>query len=166
MRNSLIIALVFSLLANFAMARENSSLLYRQGREAVLAGNYGEAKKTFERVIELSPCFSLGHYGLGRLYLITGENPEDAIKHLKLATELDVNMAGAHFYLGMAYLLAGRHVPAIHAFDEAYKRNGSYIESLYNIGAIYDRMGYSAKARLYFARYNREKRKGGDQIFF
>jgi TolA-binding protein len=74
-------------------------------------------------------------------------------------------MPQAHFYLGMACLLSEKYVYALHAFSDAYSRDSSYVESLYNIGVIYDRMGNRAKARLYYNRYNHEKERGRDRIF-
>jgi tetratricopeptide (TPR) repeat protein len=87
-------------------ARENSSLLYEQGRQYARQGNFAEAGKIFERVVELSPRYALGHYGLGRIFLATGRDLASAVKHLRIATELDGSMPQAHFYLGMACLLS------------------------------------------------------------
>jgi len=147
-------------------AGENSSRLYAQGAAFAVQGKYDEAIDVFKEVIRLSPYYCLGHYGLGKAYLLSPGKLDDAIFHLERATQLDRRFARAHFYLGMAYLLKGKHVPAIHAFDAAYASDDTYIEALYNIGTIYDMMGKKLKAQIYFQRYYKHKKREEGQLFY
>lgn len=146
-------------------ARVNSSSLYLTGAAAAQKGDYKSAEKIFREVIKESPYFCLGHYGLGKVLLLTGSDMKESIQELQRACELDHSLAKAYFYLGLAYMMAGKRVYAIHAFDKAYKKDPAFIEALYNIGALYDEIGAAAKARLSFARYLSEKSRGEGEIF-
>jgi len=130
--------------------RENSSELYRTGEKEAILGNYDNAEKIFNEVIRMSPSFVLGHYGLGKLYLHKEGKTHEAEKELKKACELDKHFSKAHFYLGLSYFYQKKYIAAIHAFDEAYNTDKTCIESLYNIGVIYDLMDNSLKSKKYF----------------
>jgi len=130
--------------------RENSSELYRTGEKEAIEGNYENAEKIFNEVIRLSPSFVLGHYGLGKLYLYKENKASEAEKELKSACELDKHFSKAHFYLGLSYFYQKKYIAAIHAFNEAYNTDKTCIESLYNIGVIYDLMDNSLKSKKYF----------------
>ena len=146
-------------------AAENSSILYKKGAEAANSGNYDEAEDIFKKVISLSPDFTLGHYGLGKLLLYKQGNAEKAQKELETAVSLDKSNSKAYFYLGFAYLYQKKYIPAIHAFNEAYNTDRTCIEALYNIGAIYDLMDSSFKSEKYFKKWRTEKiRLESDQV--
>ena len=140
--------LTFSI--SFILPRENSSVLYKEGANFALQKNYAKAEEKFKRTIELSPNFVLGHYGLGKTYLISGGNITDAIYHLKQATLFDKRFAKAFFYLGFAYYFNKKYISAINTFWKAYTLDSTYIEALYNIGMIYDIMESSYKCRKYY----------------
>ncbi|MBN1499271.1 MAG: tetratricopeptide repeat protein [Spirochaetes bacterium] len=161
--NKFVILLVVAVFSGNIFA-ENSSDLYKKGAELASSGNFPEAKKIFERTIELSPYFSLAHYGLGKIYLYDGNDIETAIKELKTAVQLDNSFSKAHFYLGMAYMLDRKYVPAMKSFAAAYDRDSSYVEALYNIAVIYDLIGDSVKSAVYFDKYKRKLKE--EQINF
>jgi len=153
------------ILPSLAVARENSSELYKKGAVLAKAGKIDESVKIFQRTVALSPWYCLGHYGLGKAYLHQSGKNSDAIKHLRRATELDRSYAPAFFYLGFAYLLGGKKIRAIHSFQRAYDIDDSYVEALFNIASIYDEMGADLKAKLYYRKYKLEREKGEDDIF-
>ncbi|MBP7902346.1 MAG: tetratricopeptide repeat protein [Spirochaetes bacterium] len=158
--HSIIICLIFS---SFVYPRENSSELYRTGAKEALSGNFENAEKIFNEVIKLSPDFVLGHYGLGKLYLFKEEKIHEAEKELAIACRLDRHFSKAYFYLGLSYFYQKKYVAAIHAFDEAYNTDKTCIESLYNIGAIYDLMDKSLKSKKYFKLWRTLKEKSERQ---
>jgi tetratricopeptide (TPR) repeat protein len=160
---------VFVLFAFFSaslQARENSTELYKQGAELAKAGRIDEAIPIFKKVIEISPYYCLGHYGLGKSYLYKEGKLPDAIKYLRLAVEYDKKFAKGYFYLGLAYLLSDKKVYALHAFKQAYEIDDTFYESLYNISIIYEKMGNSYESSIYFNRYRREKTKIEDDSIF
>lgn len=146
-------------------ARENSSLLYKKGARLAKAGKINESIKVFKRVVALSPWFCLGHYGLGKAYLHRRGHNKEAIKHLKKATELDRTHAPSYFYLGFAYFLGNKKIHAITSFQRAYDMDESMVEALYNIASLYDMMGNTLKAHLYFRQYRVARERGEDEIF-
>ncbi|HOU83978.1 MAG TPA: tetratricopeptide repeat protein [Spirochaetota bacterium] len=139
--------------------RENSSELYRLGEKEAISGNYDNAEKFFNEVIRLSPSFVLGHYGLGKLYLYKEGKTNEAEKELEKACILDKHFSKAHFYLGLSYFYQKKYIAAIHAFNEAYNTDKTCIESLYNIGVIYDLMDNSLKSKKYFKLWKSHKSK-------
>ena len=143
-------------------ARENSSLLYAQGASMAKSGDIAGATEVFKHVIELSPMFSLGHYGLGKAYLSADGKTDDAIKEFKLAVLCDKKMSQAHFYLGMAYMFRRDYEWAISEFYASYLTDKTCIEALYNIGAIYDLMGHPYKSLKYYKEYFDAKHRDED----
>ena len=147
-------------------ARENSSLLCRQGEALALQGKISEAIDVFRKVTEISPYYALGHYGLGKAFLHLQGKREDAIKELRIAVELDPSLAKARFYLGMAYFFSDKYMPAIHAFSEAYRLDPGMIEALYNLGALYDIMEQPYHSNAWFGRYrDAQERIGSKRLF-
>ena len=91
------------------------------GIAAAQAGDVEEAINAFQIAIAAAREdgeAALPHFYLGSLYLELGEI-EDAITHLKAATEANAAMAMAWAQLGNAYLASGRPLSAIDAFDQA-----------------------------------------------
>ncbi len=153
-------SLVFFLFFSFSLlSLENSTELYIQAAALASNGEYEEAIEAFHKVIETSPYYALGHYGLGKVYLYYGDNMDSAIKELKLAIVLDDRLAKAHFYLGMAYYLNRNYAYAVSSYRRSYELDDRYLEALYNIGAIYDYMGHPSKSLLYYKKYLDEKQR-------
>ncbi len=154
--------LIFLFTGQGAGARDTSSSLYRQASSLAQKGKIDEAIPLFKRVIQINPCYTKGHYGLGKAYLYRENTVTLAIKHLGLAVSMDRKNAKAYFYLGIGYMIHEKYVPAIHAFADAYRNDSTMIEALYNIGAAYDMMGNGVKAKFYFDKYI--QRKEGEEI--
>lgn len=138
---------------------QDSSDLYIEGAALAANGQYEEAIQVFHRVIELSPYYALGHYGLGKIYLYYGDGLDLAVKELKLAVLLDDRLAKAHFYLGMAYYLNKQYAYAVTSYKRSYQLDDRYLEAIYNIGSIYDFMGHPNKSLLYYKMYLDEKER-------
>ena len=102
-------------------ARENSTMLYKKGVSLVLKKQLKDAEKVFKRVIKINPYYSLGHYGLGRVYLMKRGYLKEAVRHLKKSVSLDRRLAKGYFYLGMAHMLSKQYMRAIGAFKNSYK---------------------------------------------
>lgn len=169
MKNGAILLTIFLILTATELplhSAKSSSALYREGAKQALNGQIDEAISKFLEAVRISPYYALGHYGLGKCYLYKQGRLEDAVKHLKKSTVLDKRNPKGFFYLGMAYLLSKKYIPAIHAFDEAYKQDKSYIEALYNIGVIYDIMRSHHRSSRYFEKYIARKQKDKQDILF
>ena len=66
----------------------------------------------------------------------------------------------------MALMFKKRYNAAIDAFSNAYKYDKSFIEALYNIGAIYELLEKNNKAVQYFDEYLYQKEKKEEDILF
>ncbi len=129
------------------------AVMYRQGADLASSARYDEAAAVFKSLVDISPNYTLAHYGYGRCCLYTGKT-EEAVYHLSICVKLDRTLAKGHFHLGMAYLRYGKKIRAIHSFKRAYELDSSFSASLFNIGAVYDSTGDSYKAGKYFAMFN------------
>lgn len=154
MRKVSVIALYLLLLQFYAYA-ENSTEFYHEGVEFFKAGNYTAAEASFKKALGKNPSYTLGHYGLGKIYMLQKKKVPDSIKHLKLAVKYDPGFARGWFKLGLAELVYGKYVDSLHSFHEAYEKDRTVIEALYNIGVVYDLLGDEYRAFSYFRMYYR-----------
>jgi tetratricopeptide (TPR) repeat protein len=147
-------------------ARENSTDLYRSGARLAMEGQLDKSILVFKRVVEISPYYCMGHYGLGKAYLHKYGMLDDAIRHLKTAVQLDHKLVKGYFYLGMAYFLARNYVQSAGAFKNAFKYDNTCIEALYNLGVVYEIIEKEYDSGLYYGRYLDEKYKVDEDIIF
>lgn len=124
-----------------------------KGVESFKAGDLNEAEKNFKHALEINPSYVLGHYGLGRVYILRKGGAPDAIRHLKIAVSLDPGFVRGWFKLGLAEMVSGKLIGSLHSFKEAYNRDKTYIEALYNMGVVYDLLGDEYKAFTYYRHY-------------
>jgi tetratricopeptide (TPR) repeat protein len=149
-----------------AAQRENSSELYRKGARLAIDGQLDKAILVFKKVVEVSPYYCLGHYGLGKAYLYKYGMMDEAIRHLKSSVKLDRKFVKGYFYLGIAYFMAKKYKLAASAFKSAYANDDTYIEALYNLGVVYEIMEDSYKSYVYFSKYLGEKVKEEEDLVF
>ena len=94
-----------------------------------MEGRLDEAIPVFRKVVEISPYYCLGYYGLGKACLYRGGMLDEAIRNLQTAVKLDRRLVRGHFYLGMAYFMARRYMDAAFSFKSAYAYDDSYIDA-------------------------------------
>jgi tetratricopeptide (TPR) repeat protein len=82
-----------------------------EGVAAFKAGNYAQAAKEFQGVVEQQPDVYQGHLMLGQVLLKLNRDQE-ALTHLRKAFELDPSNVQVQLTLGRAYLDLGRHADA------------------------------------------------------
>lgn len=144
---------------------ENSTFYYNRGVESFKAGSMTDAETNFKKAVEVNPSYTLGHYGLGRVYLLRKDKVSEAVRELKISVSLDPGLARGWFKLGLAELVSGKYMDSLHSFKEAYDRDKTFIEALYNMGVIYDLLGDEYLAFTYYRQYYR-KTKGLKDDFF
>jgi tetratricopeptide (TPR) repeat protein len=149
-----------------AAPRENSSELYRKGARLAIDGQLDKAILVFQKVVEVSPYYCLGHYGLGKAYLYKYGMMDEAIRHLKTSVKLDRKFVKGYFYLGVAYFMSKKYRQAASAFKSAYVNDDTYIEALYNLGVVYEIMEESYKSSVYYSKYLGEKVKEEEDLVF
>jgi tetratricopeptide (TPR) repeat protein len=141
-------------------------MLYQDAAKTALSGDLDKAITAFKEVIDISPSYSLGYYGLGKAYLYKEGMLDDALLYLKLAVKFDKSLSKGYFYLGMAFLLKKRYSDAVNTFLTAFNQDKTMVETLYNIGAIYDMLQNSHMSKQYFEDYLTRKEKSVDDIIF
>jgi len=160
-----IILILFLLSAGSTYGLDNSTTLYIQGKESFKEGDRQKAEKLFKESIKLNKSYCLPWYGLGRVYLAQKSRLKDSIEALKTSVSLDPSFSRGYFYLGMAYLFNDEHVPALHAFKEAYRLNPSLRGSLYNIGVIHEYLMDDFKAFVFYRKYYKALEKKDEPVF-
>jgi tetratricopeptide (TPR) repeat protein len=100
-----------------------------------------QARRAYERVLELEPGHADALVNLGRLYYEEGVT-EAAIVHYRRALE---SAAGRHpvaaFNLGLALEDVGRDRAASDAYLVAIAADPAYPDSYYNLARVYERLG-------------------------
>jgi tetratricopeptide (TPR) repeat protein len=169
MRSNFLPVIFFSLLLisqGNSGPRKNSSIMYQEAAKTALSGDLDKAIAVFKEVIDISPSFSLGYYGLGKAYLYKQGMLDDALIYLKMAVKFDKSLSRGYFYLGMAYMLKKKYGEALNAFQTAYDQDKTMLEALFNIGAIYDMLQNNHMAAQYFEDYLSQKQKREENIIF
>jgi len=88
----------------------------------------------------------------------------DAVKHLRRSVNLDPGFSRGWFKLGLAEFFSGKYIDSLHSFKEAYDKDKTFIEALYNMGVIYDLLGNDYLAFTYYRLYYKKK-KGEKSAF-
>lgn len=154
----LLLALTFHSLL-YGTPAAQSAIYYNEGVDLFKQGEFTSAESKFLESLKLSPFYSLAYYGLGRVYLATEGNNDEAITCLRKSVQLDSGLAKGYFYLGLAELLGGKYVEALHSFQSAHDLDKGFAESLYNIAVIYEHLGNNYRAFVYYRKYIDETEK-------
>lgn len=143
-----------------ALAPQNGEWKYRL---ATIYDELGQMKalRLYQEASELDPNnarlfyrwgvfllnFTMGTTGTVHLY-----DPDDALKHLERAVQLDPNLAGAQYALGVAYKRKGEQERAIAAFERADALGFAASEGLLYLGHFYANSGQPQRALSLFER--------------
>jgi tetratricopeptide (TPR) repeat protein len=157
-----VLVLLAALASAPAAARENSTDLYREGARLARAGRVDESITLFRRVVEISPYYCMGYYGLGKACLYKKGMLDEAIRNLRESVKLDRKLVRGHFYLGMAYFMARRYMESASSFKAAYVYDDTYIEALYNLGVVYEIIEKDYDSTHYYGIYLKAKARVDD----
>ncbi len=97
-------------------------------QEAEKAGDFQEAGKTYQKILELRPQWALIHQSLGVTFHLRSHYSE-AIEALEKAISLDAELWGAHLFLGMDYYRTNQFEKAIPALKRSLDLNLEKTES-------------------------------------
>ncbi len=98
------LAILLTAFAAFAQTAERTTYLrhVRTGMEQLKAGNYQEARSSFEEALRYVDTDSAAHLGLGAVYLHLGDD-RDAERELSRAVEINPREAAVYQLLGELY---------------------------------------------------------------
>ncbi len=117
--------------------------------ELVYEWNLPEARKEFEKALQLRPGYATAHQFYG-YYLTAMGKPDEAIAERNKALDLDAISPLLHSALGEAYYHARRFDVTIDQNKQALELDPSYAIALVNIGRAYEQMGMHQEARAAF----------------
>ncbi|MEA2982970.1 MAG: adenylate cyclase, partial [Alphaproteobacteria bacterium] len=107
------------------------------GRVYIRRGDYDRALDVFKRALALNASDADSYAGLGNALLWTG-HIEDAIKALETAQQFQPNIGPTEaFYLGIAYLVAGRSADSIRTLERAIARYSNILAINVTLAAAY-----------------------------
>lgn len=104
-----------------------------------------EARRAYERALDLDPGLAEAHVNLGRLYHEDGSH-EKAEGHYRAAIEKDPEYALAHFNLGVLLEDCGRAKEAIAAYHKALQYDPTFADAHYNLALLYEGEGQRDEA--------------------
>jgi tetratricopeptide (TPR) repeat protein len=113
------------------------------------AGDYGAARRAYERVLAAAPAHGAALTGLGVLLSRRGLW-SDAVLRLRRATEADPGRAAAWYYLGEALNHVDDLAGAQAAYERAVELEPRNVKALYGLGIVLDRLNRPDEAtRIY-----------------
>jgi arylsulfatase A-like enzyme/Flp pilus assembly protein TadD len=118
------------------------------------AGRAEDARKTFERVLEVNPESSIPLENLGVLAL-ERKDFDTARTFFERAVRADPRSSRAHADLGVVALKAGDRDGAVAAWRQAVQLDPTNYDALYNLGTTLARGGDMEAARPYLQRFVR-----------
>jgi TolB-like protein/Flp pilus assembly protein TadD len=119
--------------------------------QLVYERNFPEARKEFEKALQLRSGYATAHQFYG-YYLTAMGKSDEAIAERKKALDLDPISPLLHSALGEAYYHARHFDVTIEQNKEALDLDPSYAIALVNIGRAYEQMGQHPTARAAFQR--------------
>jgi tetratricopeptide (TPR) repeat protein len=112
------------------------SALFRQGKDALQAGQLDLAEKDFQRVIALDPKSAAPHINLGVTYM-REKRWNDALAELRKAESLAPNQPGVQLNLGLAYYRKNDFASAIEPFVTTLHLDPASVQARYLLGLCY-----------------------------
>ena len=116
------------------------------------SGDYQEALKTFNNVIDMDPGYPLGYDMRGTIYVALNDY-EHALNDYNKALELDPTFAQAFYNRGRVYSLLKKYDQALSDLQQSIKHDAAHFgyRANGNIGLIYYQQGQYQKALDAFA---------------
>jgi len=91
--------------------------------------DWPSAEREFKRGIQLNAGLSDAHFGYGIVYLSAQGRPEEALREMQLARELDPLSPIIHTYLGVAYAVNNRSAEAMAEDRKALELDPNFVEA-------------------------------------
>jgi tetratricopeptide (TPR) repeat protein len=119
-----------------ASAAANPAALFRQGKEAMQAGQLAAAEEDFRKVIALDPKSGAAHINLGVVYM-RDRRWDEALAELHKAEVLSPQEPGIQLNIGLAYYRKNDFSSAIASFTEAMHAMPDSVQPRYLLGLCY-----------------------------
>lgn len=110
--------------------------LFEEGVESLQAQDLQEARRRFERVVELQPGQAAAHYYLGMI-AVQYREMDEAIRHLERAVELNPGESHPWYLLATAYASYGSLESAEKAYLKTLEVNPDFFNARHDLGLLY-----------------------------
>jgi len=125
-----------------AQSTENLADLYKEARQAQLAGDLKTATENYKRIVALRPDMAEAHANLGVLFY-QQKQWEPALKAFKRAIQLKPDLAGPYFFLGVLSFNSRNYTDASRYLEKAETQDPSnFAIQLYSGYNHYARANY------------------------
>src|ERR1700730_2160352 len=125
--------LLSSLLAQQLATSQNAKAVFEHGQRALSLGQYGDAERDFNRVLQLGTRSAPTYANLGVVYLRTNRI-DAAIKILRQAEQLAPDTPGIRLNLGLAYFKKHEFKKAIPNFGYVISSDPRNVQAHYLMG--------------------------------
>ncbi len=113
--------------------------------------DYVSGLAIWQDTVQKNPQNPRAHSNLS-IYLARSGQLDQAVRHARIALEMDPNNADTHINLGCAYKLQGRREEAMTQFLQSLRLDEQNASAHYNIAEIYDDLGSTEKALFHYRR--------------
>ncbi|MCP5113258.1 MAG: tetratricopeptide repeat protein [bacterium] len=117
---------------------------------AVVDHDWAAAGNAFRRAIDLNPSHPVTQHGYACSWLMLKGSPDEAIRVMRSAGELDPINAFHHTVLGWILHLAGRHDEAMDSFRHTLRLDADYMLAHAGLGWTLEQLGRFEEARASF----------------
>jgi len=135
-----IVTVIFFLLqfSFLSLAAEDYQAYFSQGDEAYSKGDFNQAIKLYEKVLETNPNFAPAYNALGKVYQEQGGNDVEAVAwYFKSAVDIDPQYIEAYENLGKLYQQANQIDQAQKYFQKVLSLDQNSVSTQYALGWLY-----------------------------
>ncbi len=119
----------------------NPDIVHLLGVAASSQQRYDEARELMERAIALDPRVARYHNNYGTMLLDQLREYQAAAACYHKALEIDPNLSGAYYNLGLAYFHLNRWEDSLKAYEKALSLDPNYPSAELNLGTVYAALG-------------------------
>lgn len=130
---------------------EDSDLRLLAGVVAVIDGRPADAKRAFEKAIELDPRNTIAYEHLARFYAMGGDL-EEAVNNYEVAVAAQPEDPSLHYFLGVLYQYGGNLNRAAQSYEKAIEHAADFAEAKNNLAYLLAEAGKQLDRALQLAR--------------
>lgn len=116
---------------------DNSTYHYYYGSALMATKQYDQAAASLKKAVEINPKNGKAQLDLGKVLLISG-SPQDAIKHLTIASKGRSTKDSALYYLGLAQIQTKDYTGAVGTLTQAGQLSPDDGKIFYNLGIAHE----------------------------
>ena len=117
------------------------------------AGQFDEAKQTYEVILSLNPCHADALVNIGNILYQNGSS-ELACENYRGALEIDPDHVEANYNLANLLEEAGDPKEAVRFFQRSLRIDPGFAEAHYNLARVLEKIGKEKAAKKHWRRYS------------